>query len=295
VKVLYATDGFDPSIHARELLERIAHRERVHVHVVSVTHAGIPAPEHLAVVLDRLEDRRKDTRVLVDTIVERVRTAGFSASGQTLEGHPGEEIVRAAESERADLIVVGAGRRSWLGSRLLGSVSTHVLHSSQTSVLIVHELAVDERRARILFATDGSDGADAAMDLMSRLVDPSRVQVDVVSVAPEVSPVVAMLPGGTYVESSVYSYDEVIRRQARDLAQRSAQDAAQTLRDAGFGVEALVVAGNPAEQLLKEADNREVDLVVLGSRGLGAVGRALLGSVSDHVMRHAKATLVGRR
>lgn len=52
--------------------------------------------------------------------------------------------------------------------------------------------------------------------------------------------------------------------------------------------------GSPGPQLLKEAENVGADLVVVGSRGSGAVRRTLLGSVGDQVLRHAPATLIGR-
>src|SRR5918996_4186310 len=47
-------------------------------------------------------------------------------------------------------------------------------------------------------------------------------------------------------------------------------------------------------EILSLADKGDYDLVVMGSRGLGAIGSRLLGSVSDEMCRHAAATLVAR-
>jgi nucleotide-binding universal stress UspA family protein len=78
---------------------------------------------------------------------------------------------------------------------------------------------------------------------------------------------------------------------ARDTVTR----AAQWLDDAGFATKTQAVLGAPAARVLAEAQETQADLVVVGSRGLGAVERAAFGSVSDQVVREAAATLVGRR
>lgn len=66
------------------------------------------------------------------------------------------------------------------------------------------------------------------------------------------------------------------------------------LRDAGFESEGAVLSGSAGPHLLKEAENLSADLVVVGSRGQGPMRRTFLGSVSDQVVRHGPATLVGR-
>ena len=148
MKVLYATDGFEPSIDAGKLLEKVGDKDRIGVTVMSVTHTGFPAPEHMPLMLDPEPSRREDTLEIVDGAVERLREAGFNATGRTAEGHPGQEIVRLVEKDWYDLIVMGSGNRTWLGARLLGSVSTYVLHTSPWSVVVVHEAPPGDGRGR---------------------------------------------------------------------------------------------------------------------------------------------------
>jgi nucleotide-binding universal stress UspA family protein len=71
-----------------------------------------------------------------------------------------------------------------------------------------------------------------------------------------------------------------------------AEEAATVLRAGGFAAETEVAAGRPATLLLERSS--AYDLVAVGSRGLGAVRRSLLGSLSDKLVRHARATLVAR-
>lgn len=281
MKVLYATDGFEPAIEAGALLEKIGDRDRIDVTVMSVTPTGLPAPEHLSLMLDPIPTRREDSLGIVDGTVERLLGAGFKATGRTAEGHPGQEIVRLVEKDWYDLIVMGSGNRTWLGARLLGSVSIYVLHSSPWSVLVAHEALPGEGKGHVLVGTDGSRGADFTVETLARLADPTRTDMTVVSVVPSNSPLLMPVPGPTFISAEALEHNKELERRMRERAQRHTDRAATLLRDKGFKAEAHIVSGNPTEQLLAAADNGECDLVAIGSRGLGPFRRALLGSVSD--------------
>jgi nucleotide-binding universal stress UspA family protein len=281
MKVLYATDGLPSAFEALRLLERVADRGRVQVTAISVTHAGVPAPEHFPLVLDPIDVRRAQTVEVVDAAVEALLTAGFDATGRTAEGDPAEEILAAIDQDWYDLTVVGAGSRGLLGRMLLGSVSTHVLHSSPSSVLMVHESAAQEQPRRVLLGADGSRGAELATRTLIDLVDSSRCEVNVISVLRDAP---RLVPGP--------QAEEVDRLVAK--ARRNAEHLASMLQDGGITANADIRRGHPAERLLEEVRTRGADLVALGTRGLGRA-RHLVGSVSDQVARLAPATLVARR
>jgi nucleotide-binding universal stress UspA family protein len=54
-------------------------------------------------------------------------------------------------------------------------------------------------------------------------------------------------------------------------------------------------AGDPAKEIEKIAEAGKFDTIVIGSRGLGAIGRVFQGSVSEHVATHAAATVIVAR
>jgi nucleotide-binding universal stress UspA family protein len=116
------------------------------------------------------------------------------------------------------------------------------------------------------------------------LADPNKVQITTIAVAPA---------------SDRFASEEQFGDNAENMliarAEHYARTATRKLTDAGFDATSRVVIGNPPEAILKETDNTNADLVVVGSRGNGPLRKALLGSVSDAVVRHAPATLVGRR
>jgi nucleotide-binding universal stress UspA family protein len=77
-------------------------------------------------------------------------------------------------------------------------------------------------------------------------------------------------------------WDEV-----RDRRSDAARDLVARGRSIGVAVSFLVWTGDPGPSIVSAAEAESADLVVVGTHGRGAIGRLLLGSVSDHVVRHA--------
>ena len=127
---------------------------------------------------------------------------------------------------------------------------------------------------RILLATDLSGASDAASLQAFDLARNLGAQLVVVSVIdPATDPVTGLR--GTRID----------RLRAARL------EAAQALvargRHDGVRVTFLVWEGDPGEAIVEAASSEQVDLIVVGSHGRGGVGRLLLGSVSDFVVRRA--------
>lgn len=292
MKILYATDGSPSAFDAKGLLAKLFRREGMAMTVVSVTHSGSLDPGHLILQLDPVAGRRDDSRKIVDAAAKELQSVGFDTSTLVLEGNPGPELVKLA-ADGYDLVVVGAGSHSWLGNRLLGSVSTYVLHESPCSVLVMHEAPRAEGVARVVVGVDGSTSSADTVQRLGKFFDPELCEVEVLSVIPDQAQVLApMLVGAAGTLSP-----EMASRMDAELVERSEghlRAAVETLADEGFKTTSRLEHGSPAMVLLEAARRRDADLVVLGSRGLGPVRRAFIGSVSDQVARLAKATLVGR-
>jgi nucleotide-binding universal stress UspA family protein len=177
----------------------------------------------------------------------------------------------------------------------VGSVSGKVLHTSPTSVMIVHQAVgtVDEP-VRILFGVDGGADGRYAAEVLASFADRHACEITTLAVAttPEASPISAFADTGPTAWPIAPSKE--LGGAIIDEAWEFSEAAATWFRAAGFKVEATVITDRPAVGLLREAQRLGVDLVVVGARGVGAVERVFLGSVSDRVAHHASATLVGR-
>ena len=122
---------------------------------------------------------------------------------------------------------------------------------------------------KILIAYDGGDAARRALDLAADLAHRFDATVGVVSVIPVHAGRVPVDP---------------------ELA-----EAAKLLRAQGLEPVMHEPAGDPAATIEKIAEEGSYDMVVVGSRGLGLLSRALQGSVSEHVATHSKTTVVVAR
>jgi nucleotide-binding universal stress UspA family protein len=133
-----------------------------------------------------------------------------------------------------------------------------------------------------LLCTDGSDLALSAIRQgLDLLASPDRIVV--VSVA---SPIDPTLVTGTGFAGGVMTYDE-----KNDLVEAQ-QAAAQahlddTVRELGLtDVEMMVVVGDAGHEICRLAEMLPASVVVLGTHGRSGIKRAIMGSTSDHVVRH---------
>jgi nucleotide-binding universal stress UspA family protein len=76
---------------------------------------------------------------------------------------------------------------------------------------------------------------------------------------------------------------------------RELLDARRILREDGIEADLLEPIGDPATTIERIADEGDFDVIVVGTRDLGAIGRTFQGSVSEHIATHAKATVVVAR
>ncbi|MGH9194926.1 MAG: universal stress protein, partial [Acidimicrobiia bacterium] len=274
---------------AGRLVTAIANRNSVEIFVLSV----VPDTGLIPLACANLWTAETHALDTVREETDRLRQAGFRAHGLVKVGSPAEAILTEADIGGFDLTVVGARTMSWVRTRLLGSVSTRVLHESPSSVLVLHEGPFSETGAKVLIGVDGSQESTQAVKLFSKLVDPELAQVRVTSVVS--APALASVPATfTDYAPQLLQLEVDALEEAKSKARGYCQESAAVLRQAGFNVWDRVEQGPPAIRLLEEAEEDRFDLVVVGSRGSGPVGRLLLGSVSDHAARLAPATLVAR-
>ena len=131
---------------------------------------------------------------------------------------------------------------------------------------------------RILIATDGSPAAQDAVVFGLDLAADQHAEVDVVHVmhAFEFVPMAGLgLPAA-----------QPHRRSERDIAVLG--DATVLARSKGVVARTKLLSGDAADEILSYAELIDADLVVLGSRGRGALVSALLGSVSQEVVHRAR-------
>ena len=292
-KILLATDGSREADLAARTAAELADKTGSELHMVHVS--GIspwyPAyPEDTAFYEAELEDpvleedlqriSEQRARELLDSEVEKLRSAGGApAQGHLAEGGVPQEIVGLAEEIGAGLVVVGSRGRGGIRRALMGSVSDSVVRHAHCPVLVVRdgESQRDYLPGTILLTVDGSEEASAATRTAVELAEHTDSELHVVHVG-EVTPVYHPEMRGYHAR-----YEEL-----QEEARRLLEEQVEEVHSAGGTVSgAHLRMGRPDEEIVVLGEEIGAGLIATGSRGLGGMRRALMGSVSDSIVRHA--------
>src|SRR5262245_41199289 len=141
---------------------------------------------------------------------------------------------------------------------------------------------------KILLAVDGSAYSDAAIEGVAHRPWPRGSEIKVIT-AVEMPSVIGMEPWATSPD-----YFEQLEMAIRSAAKEVIDRALQKLRanpDQTLKVSSEIIQGPPRQVIVEGADSWNAHLIVMGSRGLGAWNRLLLGSVSSGVIHHAKCSV----
>jgi nucleotide-binding universal stress UspA family protein len=133
---------------------------------------------------------------------------------------------------------------------------------------------------KILVAYDDTDGSRRALDRAATLAEAFGSRVLVTSVAP-------LHYSSPRLTLTVRERGEGIAGREEDMQQGRA-----ILEERGIAAEALPARGNPGPTIAKLAEDNDVDLVVVGTRELGAVQRLLGQSVSQGVARNVRCDVL---
>ena len=236
------------------------------------------SPELRGDIRERAEEAASKT---VEGQAEKLGEMDVEVAGvHAVVGRPDTEIVRVAEEVGAGLVVLGSRGLGPVRRAVMGSVSLSVVHHSHGSVLVVREDGGD-LPGRILLAVDGSEQARGAAEAAAEISASTGSGLHVVFVMPTAEHLYG---------HHLYSRElkESVREQAEDEVRAFLDEQVGWIEDHGGKVEDTHMAvGRPDAEIVKLAEELGAGLTVVGSRGLGGVRRALVGSVSDSVVRHA--------
>ncbi len=277
MKLLAATDG---SKHGRWAIEWLAEMPFAVQPIVRVLHvvdvASVRAPFMIQPVIvgteryiqsevKRMETAAKSTKKESEGLLS---TLGLSGTVTIDQGAVAATIMKHAQRS-VGLLSIGSRGLDALDRFMLGSISNHALHHAPCSVLIVKEGPRPVRR--VVLGIDGSAASDKAVKFLARYVNPTPD-------GPDREPVMVTVTHAV----PYFKYPEV-KEAGKALIQRYGAK----LVKSGFQIREALRLGKPADEILTVAKQEKTDLIVTGAKGLGAIRRVLLGSVSTRVVQHA--------
>jgi nucleotide-binding universal stress UspA family protein/hemerythrin-like domain-containing protein len=203
------------------------------------------------------------------------------------------EILTAAKTLHADVIVMGTHGRSGIERLMLGSIAAKVVRKSESAVVTVPLTSVEKaslRRApfqRILCAIDFSEWSLAALRYAISLAERHNARLAMCHVIDLMAPIYDPVVGPQYdplssapVERAYRTASEIVTRERlRSLI-------APEVRSA-IAIDEIVVKGKPQHDLVELAGTWRSDLIVMGTHGRHVIDRAVFGSTVEPVLRRA--------
>ncbi len=144
---------------------------------------------------------------------------------------------------------------------------------------------------RLLVPIDGSDNAQRALKAGVELTKSFGAELSIVTITPRNRNAVRLASGYPGDQSVVQQYYEEMDKQSERLLRNSA-DLARSMGLTDVKTEAIPAFDSVAKQILEYAEKKDIDLIVMGTRGLSDFKRLLLGSVSSAVIAHAQCNVV---
>lgn len=286
MKTLMATDGSNEATAALRTATRLLRRRDNEVHILCV------APEFYEPG-GRKEDKRvraeyerriaQETERILERAHQTLLAEGVAAESRGESGSPAEVIVRLANDY--DVTVLGATSQYDTTRPGIGSVASRVVEHAPGIVLVCRENAGGSS-PRILLCVDGSRASQAALNALTTYFNTEAAGITLMHIVE--TPWVNLGLDQDWFDrggetrdqkSSEIQLEEELQIEANEII----EDAAEQLRRHGLDVTTVIAEGNPATEILGQAEQDEYDLIILGASGATDMKHRMLGSVSAKV------------
>lgn len=234
---------------------------------------------------------QEQARLHLKDNAEQLIAAGVKTDIAVLGGDPADVIVEEAAKVPGTMIAISTHGRTGIGRWLLGSVTDKVIRQAKDPVLVVRAredevTSAAPRLRRVILPLDGSQRSTVAIDHAVAMAKALGVGITLLR---SISP---MAYGDTFADYVPTMYEDLAGEIEADVREYLSHEAKQ-VRAAGIAdVEEKAIDGYPATAILDEVGESGGSLVVMATHARGGVGRWVLGSVTDRVVRHSNGPVL---
>ncbi len=136
----------------------------------------------------------------------------------------------------------------------------------------------------VLFPTDFSECSEKVFPLALEMAQKFDAKLYLLFVVRDISYLVTINVSGDALMNTVAEVARGAEKQMQEFCDKYLRDLSP--------YETTVVIGNPADEILKFANEHAIDLIVMGTHGRKGLDRTLMGSVADHVIKNAAAPVL---
>lgn len=288
-KILVALDGSELSEEVLPLATLIARKAGASIELLCAVNEGQfreaigqASNDHLLLVL---EEASAAAKTYLQDMAKRLEAQGVVATTEVAIGEPARSIVGRVRDTGASLAAMTTHGHSGLARWTLGSTTEKVLRKGTVPLMVYR--AEGKPTAGILRSVllplDGSEASQRAMPYATFFAKTLGVPLTIARSA--------HVPVYAFGDESVDQMPEVMEAIEQDAKQYLEETGAK-LRQQGVQVETRFLRGEPASQLIELAHHLPDSIVVMSTAGRTGIGRMVLGSVADRVVRHSQRPVV---
>jgi nucleotide-binding universal stress UspA family protein len=303
MKTLLATDGSTYAVAALVAAGRLLTHANNRFDVLCIIPDYSP-PSHLYARSAALEkwlrtqyrdEMARRTEQVLNDAKRALHDAGVEAAVMTQTGSPADVLVKIAGDY--DAVVVGTQSGLERASPGLGPVASRVVEHA-AGIVMVGRPMVNEKNIRILLGVDGSSSSENAIDVVRTSFQLRDADVTLMHVMEKPWLRLGLDQGWyseferSYAERSEEPQSERAFEAEFSAEARHILEAAEAqLRNRCLSIETKIAEGNPANEILDQAEMGDYDLIVLGATGASDLKHTMLGSVSFKVASYAPCSV----
>ena len=235
-----------------------------------------------------------EAKTVTKPALAMLKRAGLLARTKSVVGSPGVEVGRIAAEDAADVIVMGSHGHTGFKSLLFGSVTQAVLASCKTPLLVLRSEAVPKKGPlKLGIALDGSKYGLAAVRFIIKhlaLFGPAPT-LTLIHVVPDLS---SLRVPGIFANAPVPGFKpEQVAEMQRAAFERAFAPARKLLKATTLQVvQAQLKGNNPGDAIAAFAAKNKLDILAIGSHGVGGFVSTILGSVATRVAAKCRNALL---
>jgi nucleotide-binding universal stress UspA family protein len=234
-----------------------------------------------------VEQLDRPMKAYLELNAKELQSQGIKASIAIAYGNVADEIIKFADKNKIDLIILSTHGHSGIKRWALGSVALKVLHGTCIPVLLIKSRAQKTAKVefkKILLPLDGSSFSEASIPYVKELTKGTGVEIVLLRVS---EPPVLPADRSPAIKPSWEEYRDILMAEIQRQAEEYLEGIRANLGKSGIKIRSQAILGKTAESILQVAQKEDINLITMTTHGRTGVSRWVYGSVASRIVEES--------
>jgi nucleotide-binding universal stress UspA family protein len=234
-----------------------------------------------------VEQLDRPMKAYLELNAKELQSQSIKASTAITYGNVADEIIKFADNNKIDLIILSTHGHSGIKRWALGSVALKVLHGTCIPVLLIksraHKIA-DVEFKKILVPLDGSSFSEASIPYVKELAKGTGSEIILLWVS---EPPVLPADRSPAIKPSWEEYRDILMTEVQRQAEKYLEEIKANLVKSGIKVRSQAILGKSVKSILQVAQKEDINLIAMTTHGRTGVSRWVYGSVASRIVEES--------